>query len=117
MFQLLRGFVLVAAMLFYGGASFAEDLDSANSIMNGCRPFVAGTPSGSLGSAFQKGVCVGTVDTIVETAQPVCIPKGATTMQAVRIVVKYIDDRPARMHENFRVLAREALTEAWPCWK
>jgi hypothetical protein len=32
-------------------------------------------------------------------------------------VVKYIDDRPARMHENFKVLAIEALRAAWPCEK
>jgi len=33
----------------------------------------------------------------------------------VRVVVRYIEQRPGRMHENFLRLANEALTEAWPC--
>jgi hypothetical protein len=31
------------------------------------------------------------------------------------IVVRYIDDRPARQQEDFRELALEALKNAWPC--
>jgi hypothetical protein len=33
----------------------------------------------------------------------------------VRVVVAYIEARPARVHEDFRNLALEALREAWPC--
>src|SRR4029453_4871755 len=29
--------------------------------------------------------------------------------------VQYIDARPARMHEDFRILAAEAMRAAWPC--
>jgi hypothetical protein len=31
------------------------------------------------------------------------------------VVVAYIERRPQRMHEDFGVLAVEALHEAWPC--
>jgi hypothetical protein len=41
--------------------------------------------------------------------------KDATNMQGVRIVLQYIDARPARLHENFNKLAAEALRQAWPC--
>jgi hypothetical protein len=37
--------------------------------------------------------------------------------QLVRVVVAYIDQRPARLHESFLNLALEALTDAWPCQK
>jgi hypothetical protein len=43
------------------------------------------------------------------------IPDGVTTGQEVRVVIAYIDARPARMHEDFRSLALEALRAAWPC--
>jgi hypothetical protein len=33
----------------------------------------------------------------------------------VLVVVKYIDERPERMHERFTKLAYEALKAAWPC--
>jgi Rap1a immunity proteins len=31
------------------------------------------------------------------------------------VVIKYIEARPERMHEQFGKLALEALTAAWPC--
>jgi hypothetical protein len=37
------------------------------------------------------------------------------TGQAVGVVVRYIDQRPERMHEKFMTLALEALQQAWPC--
>lgn len=46
----------------------------------------------------------------------VCIPAGEVTVnQQVRVVVAYIDARPNRLHEDFRILALEALKDAWPC--
>ncbi len=45
-----------------------------------------------------------------------CINEPNTTVgQEVRVVVAYIDARPARMHEPFIALALEALQKAWPC--
>jgi Rap1a immunity proteins len=43
------------------------------------------------------------------------ISDGVTVGQEIMVVVAYIDARPARMHENFGVLALEALRTAWPC--
>jgi hypothetical protein len=52
----------------------------------------------------------------LERAAGVCMPEGQTTVaQQVRIVAAYIDARPNRLHEDFRVLALEALKDAWPC--
>jgi hypothetical protein len=44
-----------------------------------------------------------------------CPPKGSDRAQSIRVVVQYIDSRPARLHENFPDLAQEALRAAWPC--
>jgi hypothetical protein len=106
----LRGIAVIAAMLFGCGAAFAEDINSANHMMAGCRSLVARTSS----DVFDQGKCVGIINTLVDTGRT-CAPKGSTTGQSVRIVVKYIDDRPERMHENFTALALEALRAAWPC--
>jgi hypothetical protein len=38
-----------------------------------------------------------------------------TVGQTVAVVIKYIEARPERMHEDFGKLAYEALTAAWPC--
>ena len=44
-----------------------------------------------------------------------CVPNLVTREQTVRVVIAYIDARPARMHEDIRGLALEALINAWPC--
>jgi hypothetical protein len=52
------------------------------------------------------------------TAYPIlhfCPPKGGTDGQAIAVVVKYIEARPERMHEQFGVFALEAFITAWPC--
>jgi hypothetical protein len=41
-----------------------------------------------------------------------CSPERATVGQTLRMVVRYIDQRPERMHERFEDLALEAILEA-----
>lgn len=76
---------------------------SANWIMPGCRALVAGRDE----VAFRQGVCLVTVVTLTEYVG--CAPPQATGGQVVRVVATYIDGLPARLHEDFVVLAREAL--------
>jgi hypothetical protein len=45
----------------------------------------------------------------------ICPHTGSNIAQATRVVVLYIDQQPARMHETFEFLALEALQQAWPC--
>ena len=82
--------------------------------MEGCRAAIGDRATDS------SGYCLGLVDGIVygETGRDTfCIPSGAgvTLGQEVRVIVAYIDARPARLHHDFRLLALEALIDAWPC--
>jgi hypothetical protein len=79
--------VLSTGLFFTCGEASAEDPLSANSNIVGCRNYVSSSKD----------------------------DKGATNMQGVRIVLQYIDARPARLNENFNKLAAEALRQAWPC--
>jgi hypothetical protein len=103
---------------------------TANEVMKGCRASVAGPTSGDATISYWRGVCVGTVHSLTMMAEaltlagaskfPVCPPRRQgqtdwTIGQSVRVVAKYIDDRPNRLHESFSKLAIEALAEAWPC--
>jgi hypothetical protein len=60
------------------------------------------------------GGCIGTAAGIVYADPNICAPEGWTLEQAVHVIVKYIDDQPARLHEPFVRLAAEALRAAWP---
>jgi hypothetical protein len=97
-----------------GGALAEENPTSANYVMSGCRDIANRTQSEYL----RYGLCVGVVRAILYFGSAnfgICFPAGATVGQAIKVVTLYIDQRPARMHEQFEDLALEALQQAWPC--
>jgi len=114
MFQLVRCIAIVALIISICGSASAQssDINSANNIMPGCRKGLQGASIGYL-----EGLCQGTIQTSLyfSVQLGICAPAGVNVGQFMRVVVKYIDERPARMHEDFRALALEALRAAWPC--
>jgi hypothetical protein len=87
-------------------------------------------------SSYEIGVCMGyvfgTLDTLVYTqgnirsmpeissksaniAVPICIPADSTPAQAVRIILKWLDAHPEKLHYPIYVLAEFALHDAFPC--
>jgi Rap1a immunity proteins len=119
MFRCLRGTALGAAIFFNCGSAYAVETDSANQAMAGCRrvlnPAAPHPPLEAMDGAYCIGVVVGL--SFASRGRDICPPAAVTKPQAVRVVVKYIDDRPERMHENFLELAHEALRSAFPCKK
>jgi hypothetical protein len=102
------GVMLAACIAVLPVTGHAEEgFMSANQVMTGCRAFIAESNS----DLFLQGVCIG----LVTATAGGCLPSGVTVGQEVRAVAGYIDDRPNRHHEDFRVLVLEALKEAWPC--
>jgi Rap1a immunity proteins len=122
-----------AALALTVPAAGADGYDTAAEIIPGCREAISmlhNAPTTSTEVAFEMGICWGTIVGISlmgsnlrwlsETKQPrsLCIDKplkGATLEQMIRIVIAYVDARPARLHEKFSFLALEALRAAWPC--
>ena len=45
----------------------------------------------------------------------VCVPHEVTTIQAVRVIKKYIADNPEKAHRPTRYIASLALAGAFPC--
>jgi Rap1a immunity proteins len=113
MFQYLRGIAFIAAIMLNCRVASAEDVTSANYLMPGCRAVLLDpTPPQHV---FEAGYCLGVVVGLKYSGRNVCPPKRATNQQVLRVVLKYIDDRPQRQNENFMDLALEALRAAWPC--
>ena len=116
----LAGVGLLLALM--SGSAEAQrqlrDPDSANAMLPHCKRFLV-AETGKVPS-FPQGVCVSSIATLIVIGGILSDPfrfchPGVTAEQGVRVVVAYIEARPARMHEDFRVLALEALREAWPC--
>jgi Rap1a immunity proteins len=107
----LSAFVLTVALVLSGARTFAEDTSSGNYVMPGCRSLAADKNT----DQFLLGLCSGLIAGVLYNSGDVCMPDGVTHAQERRVVVQYIDSRPARMHEDFRALALEAMKAAWPC--
>ena len=45
----------------------------------------------------------------------VCVPRGVTTVQIVRVIKKYLADNPSKAHRPTRYIASIALAGAFPC--
>jgi hypothetical protein len=108
------------------GAKAERDINSANNLLPGCKALLqqgGGTSQRGEGtSSLEQGICFGLVSGIAWTIgggglTDACadIPEKATGGQLVQVVVRYIGQRPNRLHEPFRQLAAEALVDAWPC--
>jgi hypothetical protein len=121
MFRFLRGIVLIAAVVMMNcGFVFADsNSGSANNYMPGCRAHIAMVDNKPYDTSlfFNQGCCMGTIQGILSVLMNICAPPRVTQTQMIRVVVKYIDDRPARLNENFNDLTVEALVAAWPCKK
>src|SRR6516164_3861874 len=121
-FPSLIAVIPAAAMLNCGLAVAQLDQTSANYWMPACRDAASTNFYGESGEpqtihVFKMGFCAGVINgiTYMKTSIGVCQPDGVSTQQATSVVVQYIDKRPERMNENFRLLAIEALQAAWPC--
>ena len=94
------------------GPAASSRMFSADFYLGGCKDFVAGK------SNFFAGRCVGAVevlDALNADTKLFCPPDNTDNLQRVRTIVSYIEARPDRKNEDFRLLANEAMAKAWPC--
>ena len=134
-----KAILIGAALAFTITAAGAEVefIESANFMLPGCRSFV----DHKLDNPDRQGLCLGIIrgldhegmlarillglarkngetgSTLEVLRTSLCIdhPGEVTNGQMARVVTNYIESHPARMHEDFAVLALEALQAAWPC--
>jgi hypothetical protein len=119
-----RIFTAIAALaaliaLSATAATVDENPYSANSMLPACMAVVAvssGNPAAG-SDTVEMGRCIGMVEGVALLANYgfFCPPAG--TIIKERMVIAYIEARPQRLHQDFRVLAVEAMQKAWPCKK
>ena len=106
--------VALLATATAAGPAASSRMFSADFYLGGCKDFVAGK------SNFFAGRCVGAVevlDALNADTKLFCPQDNTDTLQRVRTIVTYIEARPERKNEDFRLLANEAMAKAWPCKK
>jgi hypothetical protein len=122
----MRAVALGIALGLMGMSAMAQEPDkySANYMLRHCRAAVNNENLARPADAAMQGMCVGIIDAIgfmmsefppKEKEQSSCPPSKVTLEETVRAVITYIEARPERMHENFKMLVIEAIHDAWPC--
>jgi len=110
-----KPFVVATILLALMVPASAEHTDSANYFLPGCKGTLGRGPENT--PEWRRVLCRAYINGLVYGAQGMgfCPPEGVSRGQAVAVIVKYIEGRPERMHEDFGKLALEAVTAAWPC--
>lgn len=115
------------AVLAIATATYAQPtgLNTGNDLLRMCRgavdPSVVSTSEAGYDAIFCMGFVHGLEEahTLISSIQPgaklFCIPAGVTLNQLVRVIVKYLQDRPEDLHDRGVLLAVGALARAFPC--
>jgi hypothetical protein len=109
--------VAIAILVGTVGASAAQaaDIVATAPLLMGCRAFVENDPNGD---PMQMGACAGAVRATIDisrTLRRACPPVNDVVVEAARVVIMFVDERPERKREEFGPLALTAIGYKWPC--
>jgi hypothetical protein len=108
---------LVVGALLFAAPAGAQHLNTGIDYLPACKAVVATGKA----TTSHEGACLGVIDAVLILSnrlprdQKFCAPSSFLSSQVTRIVVKYLEDHPARLHELFPNLVLEAIRNAWPC--
>jgi Ssp1 endopeptidase immunity protein Rap1a len=115
--------LICAAVVLSGSPATAQKVpfeNSANALFQGCKAATQNEkldPQTATVASYCNGVIYALASVSDRLSNPLersCVP--AISMgQTMRVVVKFLDDHPERLHENFVQLTLEAFHQAWPC--
>jgi len=99
-------------------AQFTTFTMSGDYYLPGCKSLIAEVSNSNNPLIFKSGQCLGAI-TVLKTwlkgVGATCMPPSVTVRQIVQVVVKYMEDHPAQLNEDFLNLAGPAIHDAWPC--
>lgn len=116
-----RSILIVLAVFFQTSNSYGAN-GAGTAYELGCRLLASDTraPSNKM-EAVKEGECSGAIEAIfmlrhaLDPSIRFCAPPRAAVAQNVRIVVKYLDDHPEQMNDDFTLLVIRAFNRTWPC--
>jgi hypothetical protein len=88
---------------------------SGDGLLRSCREATLPRPANE--QDFHQGYCSGVVlSTLVyNPGGLVCQPKTADLTQAIKVVIRYMEQHPQDRREDLSLVTIKALHEAWPC--
>jgi hypothetical protein len=116
-----RSVLIALVVIFQSSNSYGRD-GTGTAYEFGCRLLTSDTrvPIDKI-EAVKEGECSGAIDAIfmlrraLDQSIRFCPPPMVALTENVKIVVKYLDDHPAQMNDDFTLLVIRAFNRAWPC--
>src|SRR5580658_2162597 len=111
--------LLIVGLCLWTSSSFAEVDLSGSYFLPVCKRQLANTPNPSLIDAYDRGICVGFVETLLSMGPSLepkfrfCAPPEMTVNQAIGVSVAFLEARPQMLHEAFLSLAMRAFKLEW----
>lgn len=100
-----KKFAVLLALIAMVSAVKADP--SAGAIRPACQAFIDGSATD-----LDRFQCMGP---ILALTMDGCIPRDETMGKVVLVILQYIDGQRARLNEDFKKLALEAIRNTWPC--
>ncbi|WP_368736915.1 Rap1a/Tai family immunity protein [Pseudomonas nunensis] len=110
--------------MLVSGAVIAEGGDG-NELIAQCADGIKAADGGTLNDYYGASFCLGLTQGVRHTMRllndelpplyKTCFPSGITNGQGMRIVFKYLQDHPDRLHEQGSDLVYLAYKTAYPC--
>jgi hypothetical protein len=107
--------------LFILSMSVSVEAMTGNELIEHCDKFgVEVTSEDWQQNAYCMGYIVGVIHGMeyLDFKKQICIPtKNVKQGQIIKVVIKYLNDNPQRLHEQYTHIIYLAITEAFPCNK
>jgi hypothetical protein len=118
---MMRAHIVAAGLvLAVIGTASGTVIDAGPDAQKACRALVDGTYHND-DEARSAGTCEGMVETAMVFAPNMpadvraCPPQQGSVLESAKVVLRYLDNNPARLEQPGITLAIEALRDAWPC--
>jgi Ssp1 endopeptidase immunity protein Rap1a len=92
----------------------AEELTTGNFLIEACQMAIDSSAQ-NIYDSWRAGICDGLVAGVMYASPTVCHDPDVTLGQSLRVVEKYLQEHPEKLHLNGSKLTDEALSQAFPC--
>lgn len=119
---MLRAVLVLSVGVVLSGPANAQQM-TAQETRPGCEGLLAEVKEDPRSMmAVKSGYCAGVTEALISMGKwnslvPICQPTGSNVGQAIRVVLKFMDDEPGSTQKTFVLIAGLALAKAWPCPK
>ncbi len=108
----------ILVLIFLTGIACAQNAAKGYTDGNDLRDECGAAIAGQFG--YQAGHCLGLIEGYLQVS-PIpnlpthCVPAGVTYEQTAKVVVKYLDQHPEKLHLAAVLLISQATHDAFPC--